>query len=106
MQTPLLTRSPAAGMFIDPGNRQIQAARQPLAVTAAMQRLLCGTTAAIQGQPHHQRLHPSLAHQRSQPLQIGSKASPGQGPQGRHREAKGIAAGQANAFAAHIQGQR
>ena len=106
MQTPLLTCSPAAGMLIDPGNRQIQAARQPLAVAAAMERLLCGTTAAIQGQSHHQRLYPSLAHQLSQPLQIGSKASPGQGRQGRHREPEGIAPGQANAFAAHIQGQR
>ena len=97
--------SPGAAVFIDPGQGKLQSGRQTQAITTAMDRLRCRLTGGIQRQTHHQALHPALTAEALQLRKIGIKTAAMQGRQSRHRDAEGVASGQADATAAHIQTQ-
>ena len=102
---------PAAAVFVHPGHRQIQTGcsqgpAQPQPIAPAVERLPCRLLVGVQGQPHHQSLHPPLLHQGLEMEQIPFKRAPQQGRQGGDREAEGITTSQADAALAHIQGQR
>ena len=85
--------------------RLVQGILQPLPVPTAMLGLAGGPLAGIKGESHHQQLDPALGHEGQQDLQIPGQGSPGQGGQGRDRDAEGIATGQANAPVSNIEGQ-
>lgn len=105
MQPMALAGFPGAGVLIHPGQWQAKSPRQAFAVTSAVHGLDRRFTGAIQGQPDHQRFDPSLQHQGTEPQQIGREAGTGQGWQGSDGDPEGIAAGQADAAAADIEGQ-
>ena len=111
MQAEAFAGGPAAAVFVHPGHRQIQTGcsqgpAQPQPIAPAVERLPCRLLVGVQGQPHHQSLHPPLLHQGLEMEQVPFKRAPQQGRQGGDREAEGITTSQADAALAHIQGQR
>jgi hypothetical protein len=64
-----------------------------------------GAPLRIEGQAHHQHLHPPLVHQGQQLGQVPRQGAPGQGWQWRDGETEAITAGQADPPLAHIEGQ-
>ena len=62
-----------------------------------------GLLLGIEGEPHHERQDPALVDERLQPLQVGWVAAAVESGQCFNGEAQGITAGEADAFAAHVQ---
>ena len=96
---------PGAAVLVHPSQGQLQGLGETPAVAPAMVRLGCGLTGGIQRQPHHQPLHPAVLAELLQHGEISIKAPSMQRLQRCHGDAEGIAAGQADPLASHIQTQ-
>lgn len=104
-QTETVGGTPAAGMFIDPRQRQVQAAGQPFPVTAAVPGLIRGLLAAVEGEPHHQGFAAPLTHQGREPVTVVTPGAALAGRQRGHRQSQGVAAGDTDATATDIEGK-
>ena len=104
-QTEAIAGAPAAGMFINPGQRQGQAAGQPLAVAATVLGLVGELLAAVEGKAHHQCLAAPLGRKGGEPGQVVAPAAAPAGRQGGHGQTERITSGHTDAAATHIEGQ-
>ena len=104
-QSMALTRCPGAAVLVHPGQGQLQGLGKTPAVATAVLGLSRGLPCGIQRQTHHQALNPTVPAELLQHDEITIKASPLQRGERCHRDAKGIATGQAYSPTAHIQTQ-